>query len=209
MLYCMLFDRPHNQTICCYILTHSTRYRGMGDMRCDINQRLFSILQHISIWYTPWPVCMCMLSHLTAITSVVVMRARGVYWWSGGRDVDDVWVHQLVLLVQQVKDPDSIGPIWGEQGNNSTGLQVMKISFNCLAPCVSEKPLKMIIYNNMIFCGNNVHGLHFITFTFNAIMWLILIFMEYGMWLIILAANVFAQRNKLKTLEGAVDALSM
>lgn len=69
------------------------------------------------------PVCMYM-SHLTAIASVMVMRARGVYWWSGGRDVDDIWVHQLVLLVQQVKNPDSVGPIWGEKENNSTGLQV-------------------------------------------------------------------------------------
>lgn len=42
---------------------------------------------------------------------MVVMRARGVYWRGVGRDVDDVRVHQLVFLVQQVKDPDGIGPI--------------------------------------------------------------------------------------------------
>ena len=70
---------------------------------------------------------MCVhVSHLNAVTSVVIMRARGVYWRGVGRDVDDVWVHQLVLLVQQVNDPHSIRPICGEQGNNSIVLEVMK-----------------------------------------------------------------------------------
>lgn len=51
-----------------------------------------------------------MPTHLTAVYSMVVVRAGGVYWGSGGGDVNDVWV-QLILLVQQVKDPN-IRPIY-------------------------------------------------------------------------------------------------
>lgn len=51
------------------------------------------------------------LAHLTAIASMMVMRTWGVHRWCSGRNVDDVWVHQLIFLVQQVKDPDSVWPI--------------------------------------------------------------------------------------------------
>lgn len=47
-------------------------------------------------------------AHLNAVSSVMVMRTRGVHRRRGGGNVDDVRVHQLIFLVQQVKDPDSV-----------------------------------------------------------------------------------------------------
>jgi hypothetical protein len=70
-------------------------------------------VRHVVVWW----------AYLAAVSPLVVVAAGGVYGRGGGRggqDIDDVGVHQVVLLVQQVKDPNGVRPIWTEEKRRET-----------------------------------------------------------------------------------------